>query len=82
VTGTQDTYSHHRIFIIEGILTIFISIVSWPLIVPFPEDCNFLDPEEKELMLARVKEGGHNAHDTITFRGAVKHLKDWKIWAG
>ena len=33
-------------------------------------------------MLQRVKDGGHNADDTITFRGAMHHLKDWRIWAG
>jgi hypothetical protein len=63
-------------------VTIIISIACWPLVVPFPEDCNFLNPEEKELMLARVKEGGHNPNDTITFKTALEALKDWKIWAG
>lgn len=71
-----------RIFIIEGCLTILISIISWPLIVPFPEHCTFLNPEEKALMLQRVKDGGHNPNDTITFKGALEHLKDWRIWVG
>lgn len=72
----------HRIFIIEGILTICISAIMYPFVVPFPEHCNFLNPEEKELMLARLKDSGHNANDTITLRGALNDLKDWKIWAG
>ncbi|KAJ4296404.1 hypothetical protein N0V90_006449 [Kalmusia sp. IMI 367209] len=76
-------YSAWRwIFIIEGLLTIVIALACWFFVPPFPEHCTFLHGEEKELMLARVKEGGHNAHDSITFSDVLKELGDWKIWAG
>ena len=72
-----------RIFIIEGCLTIFISIVCFPFIPPFPENCKFLSPEEKALMLARVAaDGGHVSDDEISFKKTLGYLKDWKIWTG
>ncbi|KAF2196647.1 MFS general substrate transporter [Delitschia confertaspora ATCC 74209] len=70
------------IFIIEGLITIAVSASSYFLIVPFPEDCKFLNPKEKELLLVRVKaDGGDVAHDGISPLLVLHHLKDWKIWA-
>lgn len=77
-------YSAWRwIFIIEGCITIFVSLCTLPFVPPFPEHCKFLSEDEKTLMLARVKaDGGHNANEQITFKEALHYLKDWKIWAG
>jgi hypothetical protein len=72
-----------RIFIIEGCLTILVSLASLPLIPPFPEHCKFLSPDMKSLILARIKaDGGHVADDSISFKKTVNILSDWKIWAG
>ena len=71
------------IFIIEGCVTIFVSIACWPVVPPFPEHCKFLSPDEKALMLARINaDGGHVADDEISFKKALHFLKDWKIWTG
>ena len=73
----------YRIFIIEGCLTIFVSLVSLPVIPPFPEHCKFLSPDMKALMLARIKaDEGHVSEDQISFKRAFQILSDWKIWAG
>ena len=75
--------THNRIFIIEGCATIIVSIVCWPFVPPFPEQCKFLSPEDKALMLARIQaDGGHVTDDEISFKKALYFLKDWKIWAG
>jgi hypothetical protein len=72
-----------RIFIIEGCLTIFVSLASLSVIPPFPEHCKFLSPDMKALMLARIKlDGSHVADDSISFKKTFKILSDWKIWAG
>ena len=72
-----------RIFIIEGCITILVSIACWPIVPPFPEDCTFLSPNGKTLMLARVKaDGGYVANDEISLTKALHYLKDWKIWTG
>jgi hypothetical protein len=72
-----------RIFIIEGCVTIFVSIVTLPVIPQFPKDCKFLSPADKTLMLARIKaDDNHVSDEDITFKMALHYLKDWKIWAG
>ena len=72
-----------RIFIIEGCITILVSIACWPIVPAFPENCTFLSPHDKTLMLARVKaDGGYVADDEISFTKALHYLKDWKIWTG
>lgn len=81
--GTSGFGAWRWIFIIEGCVTIFLSILVWPVIPPFPENCTFLSPENKALLLARVKaDGGHQSDDNITLRKALYYLQDWKIWTG
>jgi hypothetical protein len=70
-----------RIFIIEGCITIVISVVSYFFIVPFPEDCAFFKPKEKALLLARLEDdGGAVAHDKLPPKRIYEFLRDWKIW--
>ncbi|KAH8731010.1 major facilitator superfamily domain-containing protein [Phaeosphaeriaceae sp. PMI808] len=81
--GTAGYRAWRWIFIIEGCITIFVSLATLLVIPEFPENCSFLSPEDKALMLARVKgEGGHVVEEDISFKKAVFFLKDWKIWAG
>ncbi|KAL5119256.1 hypothetical protein ACEQ8H_002743 [Pleosporales sp. CAS-2024a] len=69
------------IFIIEGCITIFVSICCFPIVPPFPKDCKFLTPEEKTLMLARIQADGNQvSEENITISEALYYLKDWKIW--
>jgi hypothetical protein len=65
----------------EGRLTIAVSCLSYFFIVPFPEDCTFLSPKDKALLLARLKtDGGNVAHDTFPLKRIVEIFQDWKIW--
>ncbi|OSS47602.1 hypothetical protein B5807_07560 [Epicoccum nigrum] len=80
--GIQGYKAWRWLFIIEGVITIAISFLSFFLIVPFPEDSNFLAPDEKALLLARLKnDGGTVVHDKLSIRRLVEILHDWKIWA-
>ncbi|KAF2492178.1 MFS general substrate transporter [Lophium mytilinum] len=76
-------YSGWRwIFIMEGLITVLISFACIFSIVPFPEQSTFLAPEEKEILLARLKaDGGAVEHDKLTVGRALGFFKDWKIWA-
>lgn len=67
-----------RIFILEGCATVLVAMIAYFIIVPFPEDCNFLSPEEKRILLARLEADGANvANDKVDFWNTVS---DWKIW--
>ncbi|KAF2181111.1 MFS general substrate transporter [Zopfia rhizophila CBS 207.26] len=79
--GTGGYGAWRWIFIIEGIITIVVSLGSFFVIPPFPEDCTFLAPEEKELLLARTRaDGGDVTNDDLSVRRVLHDLKDWKIW--
>jgi hypothetical protein len=70
-----------RIFIVEGCITVGISFASYFFIVPFPEQCTFLQPEDKALLLARLEDdGGAVAHDRLPPKRLYGFLRDWKIW--
>jgi hypothetical protein len=67
-----------RIFVLEGCTTVLVAIVSFFLIVPFPEQSKFLAPEEKLLLLAKIEEDGASvANEKLDL---INALKDWKIW--
>ncbi|KAL2009628.1 hypothetical protein VTN00DRAFT_5435 [Thermoascus crustaceus] len=69
------------IFIMEAIITVVVSSVSFWIIVPFPENANFLSEEEKKLLMARIEEdGGSVRNDNISFRRVLPMIADWKIW--
>ncbi|KAF1951395.1 MFS general substrate transporter [Byssothecium circinans] len=70
------------IFIMEGILTIVIATLAYPLIVPFPEHATFLPAAQKSLLLSRTKHSGHDPNDTMTPAKALSCLSNWRIWAG
>lgn len=70
-----------RLFIIESLITIVVSSVCYWIIVPFPEKAQFLTPDEKMLLLARLEQdGGTVRHDSISWRRVLGMAADWKIW--
>ncbi|KAI9809569.1 MAG: hypothetical protein M1825_000001 [Sarcosagium campestre] len=75
-------YSGWRwIFIIEGLLTIVVAIISKWLIADWPETAKFLNESEKALLKRRLEDSGSIGHmDSLTRDAALKIFKDWKIW--
>ncbi len=72
-----------RIFIIEGLLTIVLSVGAKFLIPDWPETAKFLNAEEKALLARRLDLDGAKARmDHLTKRAVFSILKDWKIWVG
>ncbi|KAK5231482.1 hypothetical protein LTR96_009381 [Exophiala xenobiotica] len=81
------------IFIIiaqEGIISTVVGLVAFAVIVDFPEKAavknsmglpGFLTPQEAAIVLARVeRDRGDAVEDKISFKIAMKHLGDWKLW--
>lgn len=44
-----------RIFLIEGVITIFLAILAYLFVVPLPEQAAFLSAEEKTFLLSRLQ---------------------------
>jgi hypothetical protein len=71
------------IILIEGIFTCVFSFVSIFIICPWPEQCNFLNPEEKALLLQRLADDAGPSRVERWNKDVVKSvLLDWKIWLG
>jgi sugar phosphate permease len=72
------------IFIIEGAATSFIALFAVFLIVDWPEQCTFLNAQEKALLRARLaSDGAEMARmDTLNNYAYKRIFSDWKIWTG
>ena len=71
------------IFLIEGILTCLIAGAAYFMIVPWPQDCTFLNPEEKAVLMKRLgADSAPGRMDHGSWRAFRACLKDWKIWLG
>ena len=68
------------IFIIEGLVTIFISFFVFVFVPNFPERTNILSATEREHLLTMLREDkGHQKMDLKKVNWA-KTLLDYKIW--
>lgn len=70
------------IFLIEGILTCFIAVLAYFLVVPWPKDSAFLPPDLKKMMLHRLAVDQPDRMSHGNTKALVACLKDWKIWLG
>lgn len=70
-----------RIFIIEGLFTIVMSVVSYFWLVDWPVDSKFLNDEERKVLLTRLSHNneGEARMDRMNWR---RCLTDWKVWLG
>ena len=67
----------------EGLITILLSIIAFFLVVPLPENANFLTPDEKTLLLKRIEADNESSTDEdkapLTLKQVVKVMTHWKI---
>ena len=69
------------IFIVEGLLSCVVAAVAFFLIVPWPQDCTFLRPDEKAMLLRRLEADAPPGQvDHGSWPALRACLADWKIW--
>ncbi|SJL13065.1 uncharacterized protein ARMOST_16502 [Armillaria ostoyae] len=67
--------------IIEGALTIFLSIITFLYVPDFQDKNRFLTPEQTAVVLRRIEiDRGDSVPDVLTPAKIWFHLKDWSIW--
>lgn len=71
-------------FILEGIVTVILGIISIWIIVDFPDDANFLDPLEHYVVISRLKKDGQASHrkESLKWKSIASVFKDWKMYVG
>lgn len=76
-----------RIFILEGIFTVFLSFFIWSLLPDSPSTAPFLTTEEREFIVLRLEQdtgsgrGKVTNNDKMNKRQVIAGLTDWKVWA-
>ena len=68
----------HRIFILEGLISIVVSVIVFFFVYPFPEHCTIFHGKEKAILLQRLADDG--ANKTIDNLQWWHSFRDWKIW--
>ncbi|KAJ2845753.1 hypothetical protein IWW36_004656 [Coemansia brasiliensis] len=69
------------VFLLEGIMTIVVSIVGYFVLQDHPEKCRFLKHEEREFIRKyKQKEGTLGGSQKLKFAHVVQVLKDWQLW--
>lgn len=74
----------------EGIVSTVVGLCAFFVIIDFPEKASaknslhlpgFLTPKESAIVLARIQhDRGDAVVDKLTWRIALGHLRDWKVW--
>lgn len=71
------------IFIIEGLATVLIAIASYWIVPDWPETAQFLEPEERRMLVHRLAEDAAGAKmDKLTKETSKRIFGDVKIWLG
>ncbi|KAF1810173.1 MFS general substrate transporter [Eremomyces bilateralis CBS 781.70] len=82
--GIRGYSSWRWVFIIEGLLTVFVSVFFIFWLPTFPEESKWLKNDELAFVKARLRadQGKSGAERTITWKGVVRVFKDPKIFVG
>ena len=81
--GIQGHSGWRWIFILEGLLTMVVGILTAFLLIDFPEDAAWLTPEERQYMHARLLvDEEERPTRTSTASGLVLFFSDYKAYLG
>lgn len=75
------------IFLIEGLIPVFLSLFIWKILPDSPETAKFLTQPERDLLVRRLQNDSSSGKGKVTNDDKIgkKHiiagLSDWKIWA-
>ncbi|PSN71342.1 bodown198 [Corynespora cassiicola Philippines] len=71
------------IFIIEGLMTVFVGIFCWWMTFDFPDTARFLTADEKLRAMRRLRADNQTLaqNEHLNRRYVYSALKDWKTWA-
>jgi nitrate/nitrite transporter NarK len=71
------------IFILEGLATIIVGVVSYWMVHDFPDEATFLNPQDRARVIRRLKEDNQSSAEHEEFRMSYfwASVKDWKTYA-
>ncbi|KAG0347967.1 hypothetical protein BG004_006445 [Podila humilis] len=79
--GTAGLEGWQWIFILEGLPTVLLTVVVWFFLPDFPQTAAFLDQEEKDLAVTRLKIDAGPANQTeFSWKQFRMVFTDWKVY--
>lgn len=68
----------------EGIATVVIGIMSFWIVVDFPDDATFLSEQDRRRVIRRLKDDKQASagHEDLKMSYLVDSLTDWKTYVG
>lgn len=83
IKALSSMLTYRRIFILEGLFTVIVAVISKFIIVDWPETAKFLNEEERILLIARLSADVADAKMNRLDKRAYKRIfTDWKIYCG
>ena len=83
MAGIAEYNGWRWIFIIEGLATVIVAIISKLFVVDWPETSTFLSCKERNLLLRRLKDDrGEARMDRLDGKAKRRAFGDWKIYVG
>ncbi|KAJ4484452.1 MFS general substrate transporter, partial [Lentinula lateritia] len=82
MSGTRGLLGWNYVQIIEGIITVAVGLISFPILVDFPVTADFLTPEERAFVVWKKKFDNSSVGEEERFM--VEHVyqafTDWQVW--
>merc|ERR1712169_143100 len=79
--GTHGLEGWRWIFLLFGAITVGLGIISYFVIVDFPDRAKFLTEEQRLYAVERIQlDRGDATPDQVTGKKLLKHASDFKIW--
>lgn len=72
------------IFILEGLATVIVGVVSFWMVHDFPDEATFLTEDDRRRVIRRLKEDKQSSaeHEAFKMDYFWSSVKDWKTWTG
>ncbi|KAI5819416.1 major facilitator superfamily domain-containing protein [Pyronema omphalodes] len=73
------------IFILEGLATVVIGLISFWMVHDFPDDAKFLSEQDRQRVLRRLRDDQQSsggASEDFKMEYFWQSVKDWKTWTG
>jgi len=82
MNGIGGKHGWAWIFILEGLATIVVGIVSYWMVHDFPDEATFLSEDDRRRVLRRLKEDKQSSaqHEDFKMEYFWASVKDWKTW--
>lgn len=70
------------IFILEGLLTFIVGLLSFWFVQDFPDEARFLSPDDRRRVIRRLRQDKQSSaeHEQFRFRYLWAALRDWKTY--